>query len=54
MLWRGVPIVPYRYPNMVEALELADRLGIGLPVKEEPDTRSITERLQAIGMEAAV
>ena len=53
MLWRGVPIAPYRYQNMVEALELADRLGIGLLVKEEPDTRSVGERLRTLGMEGA-
>lgn len=53
MLWRGVPIVPYRYQDMTAAMEMADAMGIGLPAKEEPDTRSVTERLQAIGMEVA-
>lgn len=53
MLWRGIPITPYRYPDMTAALELATKLGIGLPVKEEPDTRSVAERLRAIGMEVA-
>lgn len=53
MLWRGVLLVLYRYPRMIEALEMADRLGIGLPVEEKPDTRSDAERLQAIGMEVA-
>lgn len=53
MLWRGVPVVPYRLPNVVRELELADKLGIGLPVKEEPDTRSVAERLRALGLEVA-
>jgi len=51
MLWRGTPLVPYRYQDMAAALDMANAMGIGLPVKEEPDTRSIEERLQAIGME---
>ena len=51
MLWRRTLLAPYRYVDLAAALDMANAMGIGLPVKEEPDTRSVEERLQAIGME---
>jgi len=51
MWWQGVPVVPFQYVDFAKSLEFADAMGIGLLQEREPDTRSMKERMAAIGME---
>lgn len=53
-VWQGVPIVPFRYVDLMAAWEMAEAMGIGEPAAPpELDLRSVEERMTALGLEVA-
>ena len=50
-VWR-LSVAPFELRDHAADLRMAYALGIGAPPREEPDTRSVQERLEAMGLEA--